>query len=122
MKTAMQEHVQWLKEVVEISKEQQCSQDVINALEYCIEGAQSKLEMEKEQIISADFAGVKRTIIEVNKHIQIPFTMKDIEDIENGLEKHEDGERYYNETFKSKSYQQKMKGKVDNYKNNFKSE
>jgi hypothetical protein len=31
-------------------------------------------------------------------------------------------EQYYNETFKSKSYQQKMRDKVDYYKNKFKSE
>ena len=31
-------------------------------------------------------------------------------------------EQYYNETFKSKSYQQKMRDKIDYYKNKFKSE
>ena len=81
----MQEHIQWLKEVVEISKAQNVSQDVINALEYCIEGAQAKLEIEKKQIVEA---WNKRGSNIVPKYF---------------LEENINGEQYYTETFKSEN-------------------
>jgi hypothetical protein len=52
MKTAMQEHIEWLKATLDICKEHAPS--LVNCLELCINDAESKLEMEKEQMI--DFA------------------------------------------------------------------
>lgn len=57
-------------------------------------------EMEKQQITEAHFQGVKGTVLNLSEHIDIPKTLKTIEEIENGIEKHEEGEDYYNETFK----------------------
>ena len=51
MKTAMQEHIDWLKSTLEICKEH--STPLINCLKLCISDAESKLEMEKQQIIDA---------------------------------------------------------------------
>jgi len=51
MKTAMQEHIEWLKATLDICKENAPS--LVNCLELCINDAESKLEMEKEQIIEA---------------------------------------------------------------------
>jgi predicted RNA-binding protein with EMAP domain len=56
-------------------------------------------EMEKQQIMESHFQGIKKTVIEVSNHITIPKTLKNVEDIENGIQKNEDGEDYYNETF-----------------------
>jgi hypothetical protein len=55
-------------------------------------------EMEKEQIMEAWFDGTTNWDSESSS------------------------EQYYKETFKSESYQQKMRDKVNNYRNNFKSE
>lgn len=52
-KTAMQQHIQWLKEVIANCEAQNVSQEIIRAIEYVIEGAKAKLQMEKEQIIDA---------------------------------------------------------------------
>ena len=52
MKTAMQEHIEWLKATLDICKENAPS--LVNCLELCINDAESKLEMEKQQMI--DFA------------------------------------------------------------------
>lgn len=57
--TAMMEHIKWLKELIDISKAQQVSPDVIKAIEYIIEGAESKLEMEKKQIEDAWMDGLE---------------------------------------------------------------
>lgn len=59
MKTAMMEHIQWLYEVIDISRAQNVNQEVIQAIEYVIEGAKAKLPMEKEQIIKAVLDGYR---------------------------------------------------------------
>jgi hypothetical protein len=51
MKTAMQEHIEWLKATLEICKENASS--LVNCLELCLKDAESKLEMEKEQLFLA---------------------------------------------------------------------
>jgi chorismate-pyruvate lyase len=51
MKTAMQDHIEWLKATLEICKENASS--LINCLELCLKDAESKLEMEKQQIMKA---------------------------------------------------------------------
>jgi hypothetical protein len=47
--TAMMEHIKWLYEVIDIAKAQQMNADIIQAIEYVLEGAKAKLAMEKEQ-------------------------------------------------------------------------
>jgi hypothetical protein len=72
MKTAMQQHIEWLKATLDICKEHAPS--LVNCLELCINDAESKLEIEKEQI--------------VNAYNYCEWTWDD-----------EDGEQYYNETY-----------------------
>ena len=79
MKTAMMEHIQWLYEVIDNAKAQQMNADIIQAIEYVIEGAKAKLQMEKEQIVDA---------------------------FDNGSEEwtaaeYSDGQHYYNHNFES---------------------
>lgn len=50
MKTAMMEHIQWLYEVIDISRAQNVNQEIIQAIEYVIKGAKAKLPMEKQQM------------------------------------------------------------------------
>jgi hypothetical protein len=57
--TAMMEHIQWLYEVIDISHAQNVNQEIIQAIEYVIEGAKAKLPMEKEQIIKAVLDGYR---------------------------------------------------------------
>ena len=52
-KTAMMEHIQWLYEVIDNAKAQQMNEDIIQAIEYVIEGAKAKLPMEKDDIVEA---------------------------------------------------------------------
>jgi hypothetical protein len=59
-------------------------------------------KIEKQQIIDAHFEGVKETVLNLSEHIDIPKTLKNIKEIENGIRKHEEGEQYYNEQFKNK--------------------
>ena len=75
--TAMMEHIEWLKEVIDICHSQNDSPSVIQALEYAMEGAKAKLPMEKEQIADAFYYG---------KH----------------SEWHEVAEQHYNETYEGK--------------------
>ena len=51
MKTAMQEHIEWLKATLDICED--TAPSLVNCLKLCINDAESKLEMEKEQIIDA---------------------------------------------------------------------
>lgn len=57
--TAMMEHIEWLQEVIDISHSQNVPPNVIKALEYVIEGAKAKLQMEKEQIVDAWMDGME---------------------------------------------------------------
>jgi hypothetical protein len=59
-------------------------------------------KMFEQQIIDAHFQGVKETVLNLSEHINIPKTLNTIQEIENGTGKHEEGEDYYNETFKTK--------------------
>jgi hypothetical protein len=51
MKTAMQEHIEWLKSTLEICKEH--APTLVNCINLCISDAESRLEMEKQQIMQA---------------------------------------------------------------------
>ena len=73
----MMEHIQWLYEVIDNAKAQQMNADIIQAIEYVIEGAKAKLPMEKEQIVKA-----------FNKS----FELRD--------KPYSTAEKYYNETYK----------------------
>lgn len=83
MKTAMQEHIDWLKSTLEICEEH--ATPLINCLKLCISDAESKLEMEKEQIIEAH-GDKKRTKSNSGSCVTYAYTFT--------------GEMYYNETFK----------------------
>jgi hypothetical protein len=94
--TAMQEHIEWLKATLEICKEH--APTLVNCISLCTSDAESRLEMEKQQIETA---------------------------FEEGMFHHTNGlcpDEYYNETFKSESYQQKMRDKINYYNKTFKSE
>jgi hypothetical protein len=56
--TAMQEHIEWLKATLEICKEH--APTLVNCISLCISDAESRLEMEKEQIINAYEEGYNR--------------------------------------------------------------
>ena len=57
-------------------------------------------QMEKQQIIDADLAGVKRTMLNVhNNLIKIQHVLDKLSDMEAGKLNHENGEQYYNETY-----------------------
>ena len=51
MKTAMQEHIEWLKATIEIAEEQ--APILISSLKLCLGDATQKLELEKQQIMKA---------------------------------------------------------------------
>jgi hypothetical protein len=51
--TAMQDHIKWLYEVLDNVHAQQMNSDIVQAIEYVIQGAKAKLPLEKEQIINA---------------------------------------------------------------------
>jgi hemoglobin-like flavoprotein len=74
--TAMQEHIQWLKDTLEISKEQ--APILCNCISLCISDAESRLQKEKEHIINAWNNGYD----ELDRASRSPF-------------------HYYHETFKS---------------------
>lgn len=80
--TAMQEHIEWLKATLEICKENALS--LVNCLELCLKDAESKLEIEKQQIIVAHGSKLKNSKGATN--YEYWYT----------------GEMYYNETFKLK--------------------
>jgi hypothetical protein len=57
-------------------------------------------QMEKQQIIDADLAGVKRTMLNVhNNLVKIQHVLDKLNDMEAGKLNHENGEQYYNETY-----------------------
>jgi hypothetical protein len=76
-KTAMMEHIKWLNEVINIAQAQQMNADIIQAIEYVLEGAKAKLQMEKEHLMMAFNDG------RVNA----------------GLKLNRTSEQYYNETY-----------------------
>jgi len=49
MKTAMQEHIIWLISAIDLCKEN--APTLVNCLNVCLSDAESRLEIEKEQII-----------------------------------------------------------------------
>jgi hypothetical protein len=102
--TAMQEHIEWLKATLEICKEH--APTLVNCISLCISDAESRLEMERKQIMKAWIDGNYN--IDSNGNPSENYSISD--------------EKYYNKTFKSESYQQKMRDKINYYKNNFKSE
>ena len=51
MTTAMQEHIEWLKATLDICKEN--APTLINCLQLCLSDSESRLELEKQQIINA---------------------------------------------------------------------
>jgi hypothetical protein len=84
MKTPMQELIKWLKERHK-HYSSQWEMDIVAGLEYAITHAESMLEKEKEQIVSAHINGQS--------------------EFDNGAYRQEvidNAEQYYNETFNTK--------------------
>jgi hypothetical protein len=55
METAMQQHIEWLKATLDLCKEN--APTLVNCISLCISDAESRLEMEKEQIKKAYYTG-----------------------------------------------------------------
>ena len=49
--TAMQEHIEWLKATLDLCKEN--APTLVNCINLCISDAESRLEIEKQQIINS---------------------------------------------------------------------
>jgi hypothetical protein len=77
METAMQQHIEWLKDTLDLCKEN--APTLVNCISLCISDAESRLEMEKQQIIEA-----------MDRMGNTDFYCE-----------YESPEHYYNETFKS---------------------
>jgi hypothetical protein len=58
-KTAMQEHIEWLKATIEIAEEQ--APILVSSLKLCLGDATQKLELEKQQIIQAHGSKLKKS-------------------------------------------------------------
>jgi hypothetical protein len=86
--TAMQEHIQWLKDTLEISKEQ--APILCNCINLCISDAESRLQKEKEQ---------KKKFFKVGFSQGFASDVISYHKLDN--EKEKLFEQYYNETFKS---------------------
>lgn len=87
--------VDWLVEQIKSDQ----NQKALSANEWMQVIEQAK-QMEKQQIIDADLAGVKRTALNVhNNLIKIPEIINKIGCMENGILNHENGEQYYNEIY-----------------------
>jgi hypothetical protein len=61
---------------------------------------QQAKELEKEQIVNSHLAGAKKMVIEINNFVECSITLKEIENIENGTDTHDEGLEYYEENFK----------------------
>jgi hypothetical protein len=55
--TAIQQYIEYLYEIIKISKAEELTPCTLKAILYCIEKAKGKLNMEKEQIVDAYQAG-----------------------------------------------------------------
>ena len=86
----MQEHIDWLQSTLEICEEH--ATPLINCLKLCISDAESKLEMEKVQIMETYY----QALCDRFEHNLIPISFTRKEEVERF------GIPYYEETFKSK--------------------
>jgi hypothetical protein len=64
---------------------------------------QQAKQMEKEQIIEADLAGVERTLLDFSKFPNLVGDLKEtlslVNDMKEGRDTHDNGIEYYNETY-----------------------
>jgi dihydropteroate synthase len=90
MQTVLQELKDWANQY----KGQMISADQV------VLQAHKLLEKEKEQIIDAHFNGMDKLATSLSEFLPIKHTMSVIQEIKNGGDIHEDGEQYYNETYK----------------------
>ena len=88
MKTAMQEHIEWLKATIEIAEEQ--APILVSSLKLCLGDAIQKLELEKQQIIDC-FMDVSTQLLTITGELSEKQSKR----------LKEAAEQYYNETFKS---------------------
>ena len=89
MKTAMQELIEFVNT--------RC----LNG-DFVLEKANELLEKEKEQIIDAHLDGMYKLANALNEFVAIKNTMLQIQKIKIGIEKHDNGEEYYNQTYNQK--------------------
>lgn len=87
------------REVYENAKMYQC----VATLETSIELAEYLLKKEKEQIIDAHFNGMDKLATSLSKFLPIKHTISVIQEIKNGGDIHEDGEEYFNKTYKNQT-------------------
>jgi hypothetical protein len=66
-RTAMQNHIDWIKTTLEVSKDE--APILVNCLELCLKNAESKLEEEKNQIIYTYKSGFLSGIYKICKNI-----------------------------------------------------
>lgn len=98
MKTAMQLMLEDLELRYKVLSDAQMIQGCA-AIEGTIEYAKSLVIKEKEQIIDAHLDGMYKLATALNEIVAIKNTMLQIEKIKNGIEKHDNGEEYYNQTY-----------------------
>jgi hypothetical protein len=112
MKTAMQELIEILKKSKKLledsiqenggldNQKNKNSHYYSLGIGECIIEANQLLEKEKEQIIDAHFNGMDKLATSLSEFLPIKHTMSVIQEIKNGGDIHEDGEQYYNQTYK----------------------
>ena len=98
MKTAMQLMLEDLELRYKVLSNAEMLQ-ACGAIEGTIEYAKSLIIKEKEQIIDAHLDGMDKLATALNEFVAIKNTMLQIERIKNGIEKHDNGEEYYNQKY-----------------------
>lgn len=61
---------------------------------------QQAKELEKEQIVNSHLAGAKKMVLSINEFVDCSNVLREIADIENGTDMHDEGLEYYEEKFK----------------------
>jgi hypothetical protein len=102
MKTAMQELIDDLRELKKHSKDNKQDTSFDIGMTFAIARAELRLEKEKEQIIDAHFNGMDKLATSLSEFLPIKHTMSVIQEIKNAGDIHEDGEQYYNQTYKNR--------------------
>jgi hypothetical protein len=92
MKTAMKELI-----------EHYSSMELNEFKVWFLNNAKNLYEKEKKQIIDAHLDGMDKLATALNEFVAIKNTMLQIEKIKNGTEKHDNGEKYYKQTYNQDS-------------------
>lgn len=95
-KTSMQNLIEHFNKVYD-----RCNEEEKPILASVLNFANESLIKEEKQIIEAHFDGMSSLAAIFNDFLPLIDVMKDIENIKKGLERHEDGEEYYNQRYKN---------------------